>query len=206
MKTRIGKAFGRKLHLGRLGIPIWTLGLAVLVIAAVAGQTVGGGLGSSPTGSVGIVVNQGVTFDPDVNPTMSGQDDGVAVVNNEAGTSVRIALESFIGQRVYVCLPLQNSGSQDATAILEMNPPAGLELDVEDFDDKIISSCGSSADIEVGAIVSEARMDQGTWLLDVGSEAGDGDNDGVRIMIKPADQPVAGVGFEIRLNQVGTNR
>ena len=206
MATRMSRAFKRKVHVGRFGIPVWSVGVAVLIIAAVAGQTVGGTVNRSSTGTVGVVVGQSVSFDPDVNPSLSGHSDGVAVVNNAEGTSVRIALESFIGQTVFVCLPIQNANTQDATAILEMNAPKGIQLTLEDFDNKDLADCGSSAGLGTGVVVKEARMDKSTWLLDLAAVAGENDNDGVRVRIKPADQPVDGTGFEIRLNQIGTNR
>lgn len=206
MSARVSRAFKSKVRLGRLGIPVWAVGVAVLIIAAVAGQTVGGTLSRSSSGSVGVVVAQSVSFDPDVNPTISGQSDGVAVVNNSEGTSVRVALESFIGQSVFICIPIQNSSTQSATAILEMNAPSGIRLEAEDFEEKDLAACGTQQGMAVGGIVKEARMDNSTWLLDLGATAGDGNNDGIRVKVTPADQPVSGLGFQIRLNQIGTNR
>ncbi|MBI2917531.1 MAG: hypothetical protein HYY01_06000 [Chloroflexi bacterium] len=52
--------FGKKVHLGRMALPVWAIVLALVTVAAVAGQAVGPVLSGSVQSSAGVVVNQTV--------------------------------------------------------------------------------------------------------------------------------------------------
>ncbi|MDP6514744.1 MAG: hypothetical protein QF878_16340, partial [SAR202 cluster bacterium] len=60
------KVFGKKLSLGRFGVPVWIMGLATLLVVAAAGQAVGPVLSGAIQGSAGLVIEQAVTLDTDV--------------------------------------------------------------------------------------------------------------------------------------------
>ncbi len=124
---------GRKLHLGRLGVPMWTIGLAGVMVAAVAGQAVGPVLSGSVQGSAGLVVSQTVVLKQA--PTVVG-DDGAATMNDE-GTAFTVAIETQVGQTSDFRLALVNDSGKAANFILELNAPAGIDVVAEDSNPEV---------------------------------------------------------------------
>ncbi len=123
--------FGRKIRLGRLSIPIWTI-LAVPAVALAAGQAVGPVLAGSVTGSVGLTVEQAITLDVDNRDldqriVVNGADDAVTTTNDE-GTEFSVAMELNVGQRVTADFYLWNASGVSGAAILELNVPAGIDV------------------------------------------------------------------------------
>lgn len=129
MQNRFSTTLGRKVRLGRLAVPIWAIAAAGLTIAAVAGQAVGPVLTGSVSGSTGLVVSQTVVLDSA--PTGSGTDDFAATVNDE-GTAFTVALETQVGQNQTVTLDLANKSGKSANVILELNVPAGIDVDANE--------------------------------------------------------------------------
>ncbi|MBI2916509.1 MAG: hypothetical protein HYY01_00810 [Chloroflexi bacterium] len=125
--------FGKKVHLGRFAVPVWTIGLAGLLVAAVAGQAVGPVLSGSVQGSAGLVVSQTVVLKQA--PTVVG-DDGAATMNDE-GTAFTVAIETQVGQTSDFRLALVNDSGAPANFILELNAPAGIDVDAEDSNPEV---------------------------------------------------------------------
>ena len=158
-------------------LSVWTVGLAVMIMAAVAGQAVGPILTGSTTGTVLLTVEQAVTLDPDYalgsNPAVEfvvGTGDS-ATTRDDTSTMFNVAIEMKQGQHVKVKLFLQNnttacdcpdSGSA-AAAILTLDYDHSLiDIEVNDID--------NTSDVDV----QEAHMGPSTWLLVVPSDAGGG--------------------------------
>ncbi len=181
--------FGRKLHVGRLGVPLWSIAVAGLAIAAVAGQAVGPVLTGSVSGSAGVVVsqtvvlgaapgNQGagvVTFKG--NPvTITAADDFAATMNDE-GTAFSVALETQVGQNQIVTLTLSNASGKTANGILELSVPAGIDVEVD-----------QNAGNDVTAL---ARLNKHTWLFTLQSPTNDANTD-VWVLVESKDDAAPG--------------
>ena len=156
--NKIRKIFGRKVGKGKVALPLWTVGIAAMAIAAVAGQAVGPVLSGSVTGSVGVVVEQTVRLgDPGSITDVGGggpdvaADDFAATVNDE-GTGFTITIETDVGQRTETNFTLYNDSGQTANAMLQLNVPAGLDVQLD-------SDSG----------VTEAQLGPNTWLLTIPS-------------------------------------
>ena len=164
--NKIRKLFGRKVGKSKFALPLWTVGLAAMAIAAVAGQAVGPVLSGSVSGSVGVVVEQTVRLGdpgdigdvsglygpgaefggPEVNPDA---DDFAATVNDE-GTGFTVAVETDMGQETAVGFDLYNDSGQTANAMLQLNVPAGIDVELNGNDG-----------------VTEAQLGPNTWLLTI---------------------------------------
>lgn len=170
MKSKMKKVLGRKVGRGRFMLPVWTLAIAVAIIAAAAGQAVGPVLAGSLTGTVSVVVEQSITLDTDYpigdNPTVStsGTADSVATRNDE-GTHFTLAAELHQGEEVTLDLFLQNDSGEDSASILELNVPAGLDIEITEVEDG--TTVGVSA-------IKEAQMSRTQWLLAIDSSVGTG--------------------------------
>ncbi len=167
------KFITRKIKLGRLGLPVWSVAVAGLMVAAAAGQAVGPVLSGSVTGSVGMVVEQAITLDTAValgsNPAATGDDS--ATTRNDEGTEFTAAIELNVGERETVGLILKNDSAADGSALLELNVPKGVDVEVE-----------GAADI------LESQLSRNTWLLVVQSDAIDaGAAETLTITIEPKD-------------------
>ncbi len=181
MKNLLGKKF----HLGRFGVPMWTIGLAGVMVAAVAGQAVGPVLSGSVQGSAGLVVSQTVVLAkaPENSPdatissvayTAATQDDFAATMNDE-GTAFTVALETQVGQLAIVSLTLLNGSGKNANFILELNAPAGIDVDADGMDNASNMS----------------QLNKNTWLgvlVPVTSDA----NPDVKILVEPKDDASPG--------------
>ena len=187
------RALGRKVRLGRFGLPIWAIGVAVMVIGVAAGQVVGPVLTGRTTGTISLTVEQAVTLDPDKalgsNPSVQflvGTGDSATSYTDD-GTGFTVAIELVVGQRVNVTVLLQNNtglggslspGFGDAASvIMELDIPIGIDVEVE----------------ETGEGMSEAQLGLNQWLVVLPATAGSGptgtgdSDDGVVITIRPRD-------------------
>ena len=161
MNKRLMRTLGRKVRLGRFGLPVWTMALAIMAIAAVAGQAVGPVLSGEVTGKAGVVVSQTVVLKAapadatgadltfasyQGNIVAPAADDSVGTRNDE-GTEFTFALETQVGQLSIFTLVLDNTSGATANFILELNAPAALDIDADGKDD-----------------ASVAQLSKNTWL------------------------------------------
>jgi len=124
-----------KIRLGRLGVPVWMIGLIGLLIAAVAGQAVGPVLSGSIQGSAGLVVEQSqllssTSSDHSVVYTEGHSDDALVTVNDE-GATFTAAIEMHTGDNVTLKLEINNVSDAPANAIMELNAPRGIDVELE---------------------------------------------------------------------------
>ena len=118
---RLRKFLGHKVGKGKFALPLWTVGLAAMAIAAVAGQAVGPVLSGSVSGSVGVVVEQTLRLDVDSSSIIEDDDDDAddfAATVNDEGTGFTVAVETDIGQIQTVNFELMNDSDQDVNGIL----------------------------------------------------------------------------------------
>lgn len=168
------------LRLGRLAVPVWAVAAGAMAVAAVAGQAVGPVLQGSTGGTANIVVGQAVVLDTDIplgmNPVAAGTD--WVTTRNDEGTGFTVAIETHTGQRDTVTLYFANHSAQDAAAVLQLDVPAGFDVEVDKISNGVLGN---------GTIIREAQMTRDTWLMNVGASAGVGDDDGLRITIESKD-------------------
>ncbi|MBI2917532.1 MAG: hypothetical protein HYY01_06005 [Chloroflexi bacterium] len=132
--------FGKKVHLGRMALPVWAIALTLVMVAAVAGQAVGPVLSGSVQGSAGLVVSQTLLLKPGsagntvVSVDGAAVDDAAVTVNDE-GTAFTAAIETQVGQPQALQLVLANGSGKVVNGILELNVPAGIDVDAEGVDD-----------------------------------------------------------------------
>lgn len=191
MRASLGRSLKKKVGFGRFGLPMWAIGLSVMAITAAAGQAVGPVLTGSVQGTAAVTAEQAVVLSStsskhfvgdrtDTSSDSVGSAKGLVVVNDE-GTSFSAAIESFVGQKeVNVHLNLDNASNDTANAVLELNIPAGLDVDVEAVDE------GASGDI------AEARIGPNSWLMKIGPESSAHADDRIRIEIEPKDDAMPG--------------
>jgi hypothetical protein len=168
----------KKVRLGRISVPVWTSVLTLAAVAMTAGQAVGPVLAGSVTGTVGLTVEQAITLDTDTlgeNPSVDapngGDIDWVSTFNDE-GTEFTVAVEMFVGQRIELNLDLVNDSGVSGAAMLELNVPAGIDVELDRNDD------GS---------IEEAQASRNTWLMVVP----DGTSE-TYIQIEPKDNVAPG--------------
>ena len=151
------KTLGHKFKIGRMSIPVWLKGLTVLIVAAVAGQAVGPVLSGGIQGSSGLTIEQSVVLSSTsvdhgvFDPTGGGgspHDDAIVTVNDE-GTAFTAAIELRVGDTEYLVLDLDNVSDVQANTIMELNVPAGIDVEVDDLDGDI----------------SEAQLNRKSWLM-----------------------------------------
>ncbi len=130
MHSKFIGSLGKKVHLGRMGLPVWTIGLGLTLVAAVAGQAVGPVLSGSVQGSAGLVVSQTIVLASA--PVADGNEDDFASTMNDEGTAFTFALETQVGQNQTVTLELDNHSGAEANGILELSVPAGIDVHAED--------------------------------------------------------------------------
>lgn len=167
------RTLGRKFRLGRMSIPVWLVGLAVLLVAAAAGQAVGPVLSGGVQGSAGLTIEQSVVLSSDpgdhsVKYAAGHGDDAIVTVNDE-GTAFTAAIELHVGDTVELMLDVDNVSDALANAILELNVPAGIDVEVEED--------GGSSGIE------EAQLTRTSWL----SKIDTGATGTLNITISPKD-------------------
>ena len=140
-----------------MSIPVWLKGLTVLIVAAAAGQAVGPVLSGGIQGSTGLTIEQSVVLsstsvDHGVFDSTGGggspHDDAIVTVNDE-GTAFTAAIELRVGDTEYLVLDLDNVSDVQANTIMELNVPAGIDVEVDDLDGDI----------------SEAQLNRKSWLM-----------------------------------------
>ena len=122
-----------KVRVGRFGLPVWTMALAIMAIAAVAGQAVGPDLSGEVTGKAGVVVSQTVVLD--AAPATANTNDDYIGTRNDEGTEFTVAIETQVGQNSGFSLSVGNASGASANAVLTLNVPAGLDVDAEGTND-----------------------------------------------------------------------
>lgn len=150
------KLLKKKIGFGRFSMPIWFAGLTAIIIAAAAGQAVGPVLAGGIQGSAGLVVEQSLVLDDDSSThsvTIHGTDDAIVTVNGD-GTAFTAAIEMHIGDEAVLALKLNNNSDSDGNAILELNVPRGIAIEVD----------------STGAL-DEARFSRNSWLMRVDGES-----------------------------------
>jgi hypothetical protein len=172
------RTLGRKFRLGRMSIPVWLVGLAVVLVAAAAGQAVGPVLSGGVQGSAGLTIEQSVVLSSDpgehsVEYAAGHGDDAIVTVNDE-GTAFTAAIELHVGDTVELMLDVDNVSDALANAILELNVPAGIDVEVEED--------GGSSGIE------EAQLTRTSWL----SKIDTGASGTLNITISPKDDLLPG--------------
>jgi hypothetical protein len=194
MKKLLKNTIGKKLTLGRIGVPVWIMGLAVLLMVAAAGQAVGPVLSGAITGSAGLVIEQAVTLDTDIEDGSAigfGNNDSIFSETNEPsdgvgtrnddGSQFTIAAELTAGDTIHVNIYLQNEGVSDTSAVFELNVPQNIDIELIEAG---VAADGSTIS-EGENVIQEAQFGRNRWLLTVGKDAGDGDDDGVTLIIRP---------------------
>ncbi len=174
---RMKKTFTRKMGIGRLALPLWALALTAGAVLAAAGQAVGPVLSGSVSGSAGLTVEQAVVLDEGGAVTFTGVDtneDALGMINDE-GTSFSVAMEMHVGGTTIMKLPIENNSDAAANAMLELNVPAGVDVEVED------SNNATTA-------LQEAQMTKNGWLLYVAS----GNTETLNITVSPKDDLMPG--------------
>ena len=170
MINNVTRALGKRIGLGRLGLPVWVVGLAVLLVGAAAGQAVGPVLSGGVQGSAGLTVEQAVVLSTTATAVLNANDSVVTV--NDEGTGFTAAIEIHVGDSPVLKLDVDNLSDAQANAILELNVPAGVDVEVEE-----------SAD----AGLREAQLTRNTWLMQVPvGETGDA-TDTIDVTISPKD-------------------
>ena len=94
-------------------------------------------------------------------------DDSIVLINDE-GTAFTAAIESHIGDSYMLILTLENNSDADANAMLELDVPKEIDVEVE----------------AVGSI-AEAQLARRTWALNVPSTLTEGK---LRLIFSPRDE------------------
>ena len=124
---KVTKILGRKIGLGRFGLPVWAMGLSVVVIGAAAGQAaVGPVLSGSVAGQAGVTVEQAIVLGPDSSVIVPSGSDALLVQNDE-GTSFTTALSLQVGDTAIIKLDINNNSDSTANAIMQLNVPRGVD-------------------------------------------------------------------------------
>ncbi len=163
-------SFKRKVRVGRLGLPLWSVGLAAALTVAAAGQAVGPVLSGALSGNVGATVSQSLVLTPDSYVyAAAGANDALLTVNDE-GTHFTVAMELNVGgQDNLIALNIENLSDNDASALLVLDVPAGIEVEVEE---------------SVGTDLLEGQQSRNSWLLSLTT---DSSNEDLEITVHPSD-------------------
>lgn len=167
------------------GLLALALALTLAVMAAVGAQAVGPVLSGQVSGSVVVAVEQGVLLDLDyalgANPIASPTDSATA--RNDEGTEFTVAMTATPGESETVTIYLQNDVGAAAAAILELNVPKGIDVEV-----------GTTAGVGTDAVAA-GQLSRNSWLLTLGSTCGNGaalGADGIVLTISPKDNLAPG--------------
>ena len=172
-RYRFSRSLAHKVRLGRVGLPVWSIILTAMLVAAAAGQAVGPILSGGIQGASGVAVEQAIVLDTDggTTTTVTGADDFVVTANDE-GTSFTAAIELHIGDSPILKLDVDNGSDVSGNAVLELTAPAGLDIAVD----------------ETGSDIEEAQMTRTTWLLTVNTGDSDATLD-ITLSLKDDMQP-----------------
>ena len=186
----------RKIHLGRFGVPVWTVALTMLIVLAAAGQSVGPALAGQITGDIsltvggaGVSVGQAIVLDTknetngqlDLLHTIVDAIDGVIAVNDK-GTGFTAAIEAVNGKTVKIQLDLVNNSGEEAFALIILSSEGvGVELNAEDVTpadtedpDPLPIGYVDPADVDG---VTVAQLSENSWLMKVPATESGGDLD-----------------------------
>ena len=84
------RIISKKLRITRVNFPAWVLGVALLVVAAAAGQAVGPVLSGGIHDSAGLVIKQSVGLGPSGLSLDGGSDNDGIFDTNDEGTASRL--------------------------------------------------------------------------------------------------------------------
>jgi hypothetical protein len=153
----------RKIGIGKVAVPAW-LAVALfslLVVAVAAGQAVGPVLSGGVQGSVGVTAQQGLILNATSSSHRiqfaSGHADDALITVSDEGASFTAAIEMHIGDTAIIMLDIDNTSDADSNAVLELNVPRGIDVEVEE-------------DNDAGGI-SEAQLTRSSWLMRINSGA-----------------------------------
>ena len=160
------RIISNKLRITRVSFPAWVLGVALLVVAAAAGQAVGPALSGGIQDSAGLVNEQSVVLG-------GGSDnDGIFTTNDER-TGFKAALKPHVGDAIVAGLDLGNLSDAPANAMLSLSVPSGIDVEV-------------TSD-PLGDDIKEAQLSAREWLVTVASLARAAPHDSLDITISPKD-------------------
>lgn len=177
-KNNATKTLRHKFKIDRMSILVWLIGLTVLMVVAAAGQAVGPVVSGGIQGFAGLTIEQSMVLsstsaDHGVFDSAGGggspHDDATVTLNDE-GTAFTAAIELHVGDTEYLVLDLDNGSDVQANVIMELNVPAGIDFEVDDF----------------GGDTSEVQLNSKSWLmkLDTVSLGSSGE---LEIAISPKD-------------------
>jgi hypothetical protein len=185
MKNVFRRVGGGKLRLGKFALPVWTIALGAIVMALAAGQAVGPVLSGSIQGSTAVTAQQAIVLSSTLGDSVATStvshttatteaDNGLVSVNDE-GTNFTAVFEMHVGDTgEQLRLAIRNESNDNASAILTLTIPAGIDVKV---------------DPETGTTLKEARMSANTWLLQVNT----GNTEYLKITIEPKDDVQPGL-------------
>ena len=107
--------------------------------------------------------------------TVAGADDWVTTVSDE-GTGFTATIEAHIGDSPVLRLDVDNASDGLANAVLELNVPAGVDVETE----------------ESGSAIAVAQLSRKTWLMTVASDPDNSEIDMLNITISPKDSLAPG--------------
>ena len=138
-KNNATKTLRHKFKIGRMSILVWLISLTVLMVVAAAGQAVGPVLSGGIHDSTGIVIKQSVVLGPSGFSLGGGSDNDGIFDTNDEGTGFTAALEPYVGDGIVVGLDLGNLSDAPANAMLSLNVPRGIDVEVtsDPLDDDI---------------------------------------------------------------------
>ena len=168
------RIISKKLRITRVNFPAWVLGVALLVVAAAAGQAVGPVLSGGIQDSACLVIEQSVVLAPSGFSLGAGSDnDGIFTTNDER-TGFKAALKPHVGDAIVVGLDLLgNLSDAPANAMLSLSVPSGIDVEV-------------TSD-PLGNDIKEAQLSTREWLVTVASLARAAPDDSLDITISPKD-------------------
>ena len=167
------RIISKKLRITRVSFPAWVLGVALLVVAAAAGQAVGPVLSGGIQDSACLVIEQSVVLAPSGFSLGAGSDnDGIFTTNDER-TGFKAALKPHVGDAIVAGLDLGNLSDAPANVTLSLSVPSGIDVEV-------------TSD-PLGDDIKEAQLSAREWLVTVASLASAAPDDSPAITISPKD-------------------
>ena len=137
-------------RLGRLSVPMWALAIGLLAVLGAAGQAVGPVLVGAVGGSATLTVEQTVLLST-ISDSSDANDYATAI--DDDGTGFNIAIETQAGQKIDdINFTLANDSGEPANAVLRLDWPAELDVEVEE---------------RSPSSISVARISQNHWLMNV---------------------------------------
>ena len=104
--------------------------------------------------------------------------DGVGTLNDD-GSRFTIAAELTAGDTIPVNIYMQNGGVSDTSAVIELNVPPNIDAELRQ---PTVKAGGGAIGTNV---VGEGQLARNKWLLIVAASAGENDDDGITLVIRP---------------------